>query len=136
VTARPGDNHDVRPHPHVGLATVTYLFEGAMLHRDSTGAVQRIEPGAINWMTAGRGIVHSERTDTALRASGSPIHGLQMWVALPQAKEEMEAGFAHHETDEFPMITSWRREIFAPRLSLAKSASALSPILEPRPEVF
>ncbi len=68
VTVHPGDNHDVRPHPHIGLATVTYLFEGAMLHRDSTGVVQRIEPGAINWMTAGRGIVHSERSPEDLRA--------------------------------------------------------------------
>ena len=99
-----GTGIDVRPHPHIGLATVTYLFDGEIMHRDSLGTAAPIKPGEVNWMTAGRGIVHSERTDTALRATGSPIHGLQMWVALPQAKEEMEAGFAHHETAEFPMV--------------------------------
>ncbi len=99
-----GAGIDVRPHPHIGLATVSYLFDGEIMHRDSLGTEVAIKPGEVNWMTAGRGIVHSERTDTALRATGSPIHGLQMWVALPQAKEEMEAGFAHHETAEFPMV--------------------------------
>jgi redox-sensitive bicupin YhaK (pirin superfamily) len=101
---RAGTGLDVRPHPHIGLATVTYLFDGEIMHRDSLGTALAIKPGEVNWMTAGRGIVHSERTDSGLRASGSPIHGLQMWVALPQAKEEMDAGFAHHETSEFPMI--------------------------------
>jgi redox-sensitive bicupin YhaK (pirin superfamily) len=80
IEAQPGDDHDVRPHPHIGLATVTYLFEGAMLHRDSTGVVQRIEPGAINWMTAGRGIVHSERTPDDLRGRAHRVHGLQLWA--------------------------------------------------------
>ena len=101
---RAGTGIDVRPHPHIGLATVTYLFDGEIMHRDSLGTEAAIKPGEVNWMTAGRGIVHSERTGTELRATGSPIHGLQMWVALPQAKEEMEAGFAHHETAEFPMV--------------------------------
>ena len=82
VDERPEDRHDVRPHPHIGLATVTYLFEGAMMHRDSLGVVQRIEPGAINWMTAGRGIVHSERKPDDLRATSYRSHGLQLWVAL------------------------------------------------------
>ena len=95
VTAGPKDNHDVRAHPHIGLATLTYLFEGAMQHRDSTGVVQRIEPGAVNWMTAGRGIVHSERTPEDLRAVVRRSHGLQLWVALPAIDEEMEPGFAH-----------------------------------------
>src|SRR5574341_979963 len=95
ITARPEDNHDVRPHPHIGLATVTYLFEGAQVHRDSTGIVQRIEPGAINWMTAGRGIVHSERTPEDLRGRTRVTHGLQLWAALPEADEEMEPGFSH-----------------------------------------
>ena len=95
ITAGPGVNHDVRAHPHIGLATVTYLFEGAMQHRDSTGAVQRIEPGAINWMTAGRGIVHSERTPDDLRGSTRRSHGLQLWVALPEADEEMAPSFVH-----------------------------------------
>jgi redox-sensitive bicupin YhaK (pirin superfamily) len=86
VQAGPEDNHDVRPHPHIGLATVTYLFEGAMMHRDSTGAVQRIEPGAINWMTAGRGIVHAERTPADLRGASRRVHGLQLWAALPAGR--------------------------------------------------
>src|SRR5664279_3763464 len=90
VNVRPTDNYDVRPHPHIGLATVTYLFEGAMLHRDSLGSVQRIEPGAINWMTAGRGIVHSERMPPDLRGSAHVAHGLQLWVALPQSHEESD----------------------------------------------
>ena len=79
ITAHPGDNHDVRPHPHIGLSTVSYLFEGAMMHRDSTGVVQRIEPGAVNLMTAGRGIVHSERTPKDLLAVERCSHGLQLW---------------------------------------------------------
>ena len=101
---RAGTGLDVRPHPHIGLATVTYLFDGEIVHRDSLGTAAAIKPGEVNWMTAGRGIVHSERTGADKRASGSPIHGLQMWVALPASKEEMEAGFAHHETAEFPMV--------------------------------
>ena len=101
---RAGNGLDVRPHPHIGLATVTYLFDGEIMHRDSLGTAAPIKPGEVNWMTAGRGIVHSERTGPELRTTGSPIHGLQMWVALPAAKEEIEPGFAHHEIDEFPMI--------------------------------
>jgi redox-sensitive bicupin YhaK (pirin superfamily) len=99
-----GKGLDVRPHPHIGLATVTYLFDGEIMHRDSLGTAAPIKPGDVNWMTAGRGIVHSERTGPQLRTAGSPIHGLQMWVGLPAEKEEMEAGFSHHATDEFPMI--------------------------------
>ena len=102
ITAQPADNHDVRAHPHIGLATVTYLFEGAMLHRDSTGAVQRIEPGAINWMTAGRGIVHSERTPDDLRGVVRRSHGLQLWAALPEADEETEPSFAHTPASAIP----------------------------------
>jgi redox-sensitive bicupin YhaK (pirin superfamily) len=101
---RAGNGLDVRPHPHIGLATVTYLFDGEIIHRDSLGTAVAIRPGEVNWMTAGRGIVHSERTGAEKRVTGSPIHGLQMWVGLPAAKEEMEAGFAHHDTSEFPMI--------------------------------
>ena len=99
-----GTGLDVRPHPHIGLATVTYLFDGEIMHRDSLGTAAPIRPGEVNWMTAGRGIVHSERTGPELRTTGSPIHGLQMWVALPQAKEEIEAAFAHHDVGAFPMI--------------------------------
>jgi redox-sensitive bicupin YhaK (pirin superfamily) len=101
---RAGKGLDVRPHPHIGLATVTYLFDGEIMHRDSLGTAAPIKPGEVNWMTAGRGIVHSERTGPELRSTGSPIHGLQMWVALPTAKEEVEPGFAHHATAEFPLI--------------------------------
>src|SRR4051812_48676698 len=88
VTEHPSDNFDVRPHPHIGLATVTYLFEGAILHRDNLGSVQRIEPGAINWMTAGSGIVHSERRPPDLADRDYRMHGLQLWVGLPEADEE------------------------------------------------
>ena len=100
-----GANHDVRPHPHIGLATVTYLFDGAILHRDSLGSVQRIEPGAINWMTAGRGIVHSERAPDDLKGRAYLQHGLQLWAALPQAHEEAEPDFAHTPASELPVVT-------------------------------
>jgi redox-sensitive bicupin YhaK (pirin superfamily) len=101
---RGGNGLDVRPHPHIGLATVTYLFDGEIMHRDSLGTAMPIRPGEVNWMTAGRGIVHSERTRQERRVDGEPIHGLQMWVALPAAKEEMDAGFAHHAATEFPAV--------------------------------
>jgi len=95
-------DHDVRPHPHIGLATVTYLFEGAMDHRDSLGTFQRIEPGAINWMTAGRGITHSERTPKDLVGKPHVTHGLQLWAALPKAHEEAEPGFCHTPAEAIP----------------------------------
>ncbi|MCA3806377.1 pirin family protein, partial [Burkholderia sp.] len=88
--------------PHIGLATVTYLFDGAILHRDSLGSLQAIVPGDVNWMTAGRGIVHSERTPDAQRASGHTVHGIQTWVALPQAHETTEPSFEHHPADTLP----------------------------------
>src|SRR5919106_6815781 len=88
-----GHGLDVRPHPHIGLATVTYLFEGEILHRDSLGTVQPIRPGEVNWMTAGRGIVHSERTPPALRPAGPEAFGIQVWVGLPAAQEELEPSF-------------------------------------------
>lgn len=87
--------NDVRPHPHIGLSTVTYLFEGRMVHRDSIGSVQAIEPGAINWMTAGRGIAHSERAPKELLGERRRVHGLQLWVGLPKALGEREPAFAH-----------------------------------------
>jgi redox-sensitive bicupin YhaK (pirin superfamily) len=104
VTEMPGENHDVRPHPHIGLATVTYLFEGAMMHRDSLGTEQRIEPGAINWMTAGRGIVHSERKPEDLRNEAYVAHGLQLWAALPLQHEEVEPSFVHTPADAIPQV--------------------------------
>lgn len=100
----PGQGMDVRPHPHIGLATVTYLFEGAILHRDSLGSVQEIRPGDVNWMTAGDGIVHSERTPPALRATGGAIHGIQVWVALPRAHEAAQPAFSHHPAATLPAI--------------------------------
>ncbi|HEX8613671.1 MAG TPA: pirin family protein [Telluria sp.] len=96
-------NHDVRPHPHIGLATVTYLYEGAIEHRDSVGSVQRIEPGAINWMTAASGIVHSERTPLDLAGKPRRSHGLQLWAALPRAHEEDAPGFAHTPASAIPV---------------------------------
>jgi hypothetical protein len=99
-----GRGLDVRPHPHIGLATVTYLFEGQILHRDSLGTVQRIEPGEVNWMTAGRGIVHSERTAKDVRANGGNLFGIQLWVALPKAQEEIEPSFRHVGAGELPLI--------------------------------
>jgi len=102
ITAHPGDNHDVRPHPHIGLATVTYLFEGAMMHRDSTRVVQRIEPGAVNLMTAGRGIVHSERTPKDLLGVERRSHGLQLWLAVPAEREEDAPGFQHVDGSRIP----------------------------------
>ena len=101
----PGDGVDVRPHPHIGLATVTYLFEGCLMHRDSLGNAVRIEPGAVNWMTAGRGIAHSERSPDEERPAGPRLHGIQSWVALPQAHERGEPDFSHHPKESIPLIT-------------------------------
>ncbi len=97
-----GQGVDVRPHPHIGLATVTYLFEGALTHRDSLGVVQDIEPGDVNWMTAGRGIVHSERTPAGPRKRGHRLHGMQTWVALPRAHQETDPAFHHHAAATLP----------------------------------
>ena len=99
-----GHGMDVRPHPHINLATVTYLFEGAIEHRDSLGTYATIRPGACNLMTAGRGIVHSERTPAAERATGSAISGMQTWLALPDGKEEIDPAFEHAAQDELPLI--------------------------------
>ncbi len=104
VTEVPESNHDVRPHPHIGLATVTYLLEGAMTHRDSLGFVQDIEPGAINWMTAGRGIVHSERRPAQLRDTSYVNHGFQLWAGLPSASEEVEPSFVHTPASAMPEV--------------------------------
>jgi len=99
-----GRGIDVRPHPHIGLATVTYLFEGEILHRDSLGSLQPIRPGAVNWMTAGRGIVHSERTSAEELAKPRRLHGIQTWVALPRAHEEDEPAFQHIAADRLPQF--------------------------------
>ena len=104
VQFAPGRGIDVRPHPHIGLATVTYLFDGAIRHRDNLGSVQDIRPGDVNWMTAGRGIVHSERTPDAERAAGHAVHGIQIWVALPREAEEVAPEFHHHPAATLPVI--------------------------------
>ncbi|KON81372.1 pirin family protein [Azoarcus sp. PA01] len=120
-----GNGLDVRPHPHIGLATVTYLFDGEILHRDSLGNVQPIRPGELNWMTAGRGIVHSERTPPELRPSGSRLAGLQAWVALPGRDEESEPAFAHHGAAELPVIDAPGVSI---RLIAGEAFGARSPV--------
>ena len=125
VDAKPGDNHDVRPHPHIGLATVTYMLEGAMLHRDSLGSVQRIEPGAVNWMTAGRGIVHSERTPPDLREKDRRMHGLQLWVGLPQSAEESEPSFQHAEASAIPV---WKDGVTTVRVLVGTFDGLRSPV--------
>jgi redox-sensitive bicupin YhaK (pirin superfamily) len=133
VLAGPADNHDVRPHPHIGLATVTYLFEGAMLHRDSTGVVQRIEPGAINWMTAGRGIVHSERTPDDLRGVTRRSHGLQLWAALPTEHEEDAPSFEHTPASAIPAL---RRDGVALRLLIGAAFGEVSPVKTLSPTLY
>jgi redox-sensitive bicupin YhaK (pirin superfamily) len=104
VALAPGKGLDVRPHPHIGLATVTYLFEGEIVHRDSLGTVQPIRPGDVNWMTAGSGIVHSERTPPELRASGSRVHGIQIWVGLPALDDEIAPSFVHVPGKDLPLL--------------------------------
>lgn len=100
----PGSGVNVRSHPHIGLATVTYLFNGEILHRDSLGFVQQIQPGAVNWMTAGRGIVHSEKVTDDIRANGQFLHGIQTWVALPTDDEEVEPSFRHYAAESIPTV--------------------------------
>ena len=132
ITARPGDHHDVRPHPHIGLATVTTLFEGAMMHRDSIGSVQRIEPGAVNLMTAGRGIVHSERTPKDLLGVERRSHGLQLWLALPAEHEEDAPAFQHVAGDEIPALEIdgvLVRVLIGSAFRLTSPVHALSPTL-------
>lgn len=102
VTFRPGEGQDVRPHPHIGLSTLTYLYDGEILHRDHLGNVQPIRAGAVNWMTAGSGIVHSERTSPERRAAGGGLFGQQIWIALPCAAEETAPSFTHHPADTIP----------------------------------
>lgn len=102
VDFAPGKGIDVRPHPHIGLATITYLFDGAQMHRDTIGSVQEIRPGDVNWMTAGRGIAHSERTGPETRASGHRMHGIQSWIGLPEADEEAPPHFQHFASADLP----------------------------------
>jgi len=130
---RLGHGLDVRPHPHIGLATVTYLFDGEIMHRDSLGTAAPIRPGEVNWMTAGRGIVHSERTGSERRASGDHLHGLQMWVALPAEQEEMAPAFAHHGVDEFPMVRDNGNSV---RVVVGSLYGASSPVVTASETIF
>lgn len=118
-------NLDVGPHPHIGLSTLTYLFEGAIMHRDSIGSVMEIQPGAVNWMTAGKGVVHSERTPEYLRHSEKHLHGLQIWVALPKDLEETEPSFTHIEADAIP---SWTENDVAFKLVAGEAFGRKSPV--------
>lgn len=118
-------NLDVPPHPHIGLATLTYLFEGAIMHRDSLGTELEIQPGAVNWMTAGKGVVHSERTPDYLRQTDKNLHGLQIWVGLPKTLEEMDPSFSHVEADSLP---SWERNGLHFKLIAGEAFGKQSPV--------
>ena len=133
VTETPGRAHDVRPHPHIGLATVTYLFEGAQMHRDSVGSLQRIEPGAINWMTAGRGIVHSERKPDDLLDRAYDIHGLQLWAALPRAHEEDAPSFIHTPASVIPALQVGDADV---RLLIGEAWGLRSPVAVYMPTLY
>ena len=112
ATFAAGQSIDVRPHPHIGLATVTYLFEGSIFHRDSLGSRQEIHPGAVNWMIAGRGITHSERaTDAVKAAADSPLFGIQTWIALPEKDEETDPAFEHHPKETLPYMEEDGKQI-------------------------
>jgi hypothetical protein len=124
---------DVRPHPHIGLSTVTYLFVGSILHRDSLGTRQRIEPGAVNLMTAGRGITHSERSPPDERADGPHLFGLQTWLAMPKAKEEVEPGFEHTPAGDLPVIDVDGTEI---RLVMGQAWGRSSPVTCHSPTIY
>lgn len=129
----PGKGLDVRPHPHVGLATVTYLFEGEIMHRDSLGTEQSIRPGDVNWMVAGRGIVHSERTPQAPRRAGSSLHGIQSWFALPRDQEEVKPSFAHHPVNRLPTLNRGDVNV---RLILGKGFGLTSPVKVLSPTIY
>lgn len=123
-----GQGLDVRPHPHIGLATVTFLFDGAITHRDSLGVEQVIRPGEVNLMTAGRGVAHSERSPIEARAGGARLYGIQTWMALPQALEECAPAFVHAGTDELPRIAGEGKRV---RLALGSLYGETSPVATP-----
>jgi redox-sensitive bicupin YhaK (pirin superfamily) len=131
ATFQPGMGIDVRPHPHIGLSTVTYLFEGEIMHRDNLGFTQAIRPGEVNWMTAGRGIVHSERSDPSIRIHGGPMHGMQAWVALPNEAEETDPAFHHHEEADLPTYQEgglWARLIAGSAYGVEAQVPTHSPL--------
>lgn len=118
-------NMDVPPHPHIGLSTLTFLFEGSIMHRDSLGTELEIKPGAVNWMTAGKGIVHSERTPEYLRHSDKMLHGLQIWVALPKELEQMDPNFTHVEAQDIP---AWEENGVSYKLIAGEAFGKKSPV--------
>lgn len=128
-----GHGLDVRPHPHIGLATVTYLFDGGILHRDSLGVVKEITPGALNLMSAGRGVVHSERTSVERRAGASRLFGIQAWAALPASHEENPASFVHHAESELPRLNAEGKRI---RLIMGEAYGLSSPASFPHPAFY
>ncbi|MGY2046679.1 pirin family protein [Methylobacterium sp. JK268] len=128
-----GQGMDVRPHPHIGLSTVTYLFDGEIMHRDSLGTVLPIRPGELNWMTAGRGIVHSERTAESLRSTGFRMFGLQAWVALSAKDEESAPGFEHYDADALPVLAGEGKRV---RLIAGAAFGARSPVRTSSPMVY
>ncbi|GAA0258083.1 pirin family protein [Rhodanobacter caeni] len=123
---------DVRPHPHIGLSTITYLFDGEIMHRDSLGSEQSIRPGEVNWMTAGRGITHSERFEQ-LRAHGGPLDGIQAWVALPDGREEIDPGFWHYANHDLPVFED---DGVAGRLIAGRLAGLQSPVQVDSPQFY
>nr|WP_321510639.1 pirin family protein [uncultured Hyphomonas sp.] len=133
VEYAPGEGFDVRPHPHIGLSTVTYLFEGAIEHRDSLGTDIVIRPGAVNWMTAGHGIVHSERTPAPERESGQKMHGLQTWVALPKTHENIPPAFDHHPADTLPEFDHRGARM---RVLAGEAFGTVSPVSFPWPILY
>jgi redox-sensitive bicupin YhaK (pirin superfamily) len=130
---KPGAGVDVRPHPHIGLATLTYVFDGEIMHRDSLGTAIAIRPGEVNLMTAGRGIVHSERTAPERKASGASMHGLQCWLGLPAAQEETDPGFAHYGVEEFPVVRDNDKTV---RVVAGSLYGARSPVVTASETVF
>ncbi len=133
VVQAPGGQHDVRPHPHIGLATVTYLFEGAMMHRDSLGTEQLIEPGALNWMFSGRGIAHSERRPAHLLDVPLALHGLQLWVGLPSAHEDGPPSFSHTPASAIP---EWREGRAQVRVLAGEAFGLRSPVPTVSPTLY
>lgn len=133
TTFSSGRGLDVRPHPHIGLATITYLFEGVILHRDSLNNVQEIRPGAVNWMTAGRGITHSERSPISTRNQDTRLHGIQTWVALPSEAEETEPWFHHYEDIELP---EWNRDGVNFKLIAGEAYGHRSPVQTFSPVIY
>ena len=125
-----GHGLDVRPHPHIGLSTLTYLYDGEVIHRDNLGVKAAIHPGAVNWMTAGRGIVHSERTAPDHRLAGEPLHGLQFWVGMPSDKEEIDPSFAHLDGNELPIVNGEGKTVRVVAGSMFGARSPLATVSE------